>query len=400
MNTRAPMPASGGHASPASDPPGTAVPALAPAAPPAPPAIVSWSGDADALSEFPTEADVKLSALRAKSSARKPTPAPAARPRPVWLAGLAVLVVAAILFAAWRWRSTPPVPAEKPAAAIPTGTLSIESTPTGATVVINGEDRGSTPLTLTLAAGTYSVGLRAAGRSRELSVSVAAGTKLVHHVELGDAAPSTGRLSVASTPAGATVVLDGARRGVTPIELSGLAPGDHAITVGDGGTAVSQRVSVPAGGLASLVVPLAQPQAGAAPGWVSVDAPFELQVFADNELVGTSGSERVLMLAGRHSLRLVSAALDFETTRAVLVGAGRVTTVRVDVPNGALNVNAQPWAEVFLDGRRIGETPIANYPVPIGPHELTLRNPRFPEQKRSVVVKASAPIRVGVDLRQ
>ena len=31
------------------------------------------------------------------------------------------------------------------------------------------------------------------------------------------------------------------------------------------------------------------------------------------------------------------------------------------MPNGSLSVNAQPWAEVVLDGTVIGETPIANF---------------------------------------
>jgi hypothetical protein len=72
----------------------------------------------------------------------------------------------------------------------------------------------------------------------------------------------------------------------------------------------------------------------------------------------------------------------------------------VAVPNGMLSVNAVPWAEVVLDGRVIGETPIANMSVPLGPHEILLRNPKFPERRQSIVVSLSAPTRVGVDLRQ
>jgi hypothetical protein len=53
-----------------------------------------------------------------------------------------------------------------------------------------------------------------------------------------------------------------------------------------------------------------------------------------------------------------------------------------------------------VDGRRVGETPVANLAVPIGAHEITLRNPKFPEQKRSVVISLAGPSRLGVDLRQ
>jgi hypothetical protein len=74
--------------------------------------------------------------------------------------------------------------------------------------------------------------------------------------------------------------------------------------------------------------------------------------------------------------------------------------VAVALPNGTISVNAVPWAEVLLDGKAIGETPIANLSVPIGPHELVLRNPRYTEQRRSVVVTVGTPVRLGVDLRQ
>ena len=97
---------------------------------------------------------------------------------------------------------------------------------------------------------------------------------------------------------------------------------------------------------------------------------------------------------------LVNAEPGYRAARDVTVEPGRVVTVRVEPPNGVLHVNAMPWAEVLLDGRRLGETPLANLAVPIGAHELTLRNPKFPEQKRSVVISLTGATRVGVDLRQ
>jgi hypothetical protein len=107
-----------------------------------------------------------------------------------------------------------------------------------------------------------------------------------------------------------------------------------------------------------------------------------------------------MLMPGLHTLRLVNSALGFETTSAVTVRPGVLGTVAVQVPNGSLSVNAVPWAEVLLDGTAIGETPIANYAVAPGPHELVFRNPRFPEQRRTVLVSLTSPTHVGVDLRQ
>jgi hypothetical protein len=63
-------------------------------------------------------------------------------------------------------------------------------------------------------------------------------------------------------------------------------------------------------------------------------------------------------------------------------------------------VNAQPWAEVFVDGERVGETPIGNLSRRIGSHEVVFRHPELGERREVVVITAGKPARVGVDLRK
>jgi serine/threonine-protein kinase len=53
-------------------------------------------------------------------------------------------------------------------------------------------------------------------------------------------------------------------------------------------------------------------------------------------------------------------------------------------------VNATPWAEVWIDGRSLGETPLANVEVPVGEHELVFRHPDLGERRQRVVVRADA----------
>jgi hypothetical protein len=340
----------------------------------------------DPLSEFANDSDV----VRHVPSVNTPSRVRAASKWPVVAA---VAIVALSLAAAWRWW---PARAAGPAG---TGTVAIETSPPGASVIVDGRERGTTPLTLPLPAGTHKVTVNGTTGRRELSVAVVAGTQVVHYVELAGLAPTTGRLQISGS-VGAPIVLDGIRRGVvTPAELADVPAGEHTVTIGDGAAAVTQRVAVPAGGVASLLVLPRQPD-GQAPAWISVVAPIELQVFDGSALIGNSTTNRILVLAGRHTLNLVNAELKYQAERTVQVEAGRVATVRVEVPNGVLHVNAVPWAEVFVDGRRVGETPIANLAVPIGAHEITLRNPKFPEQRRSVVISLAGPSRLGVDLRQ
>ena len=60
-------------------------------------------------------------------------------------------------------------------------------------------------------------------------------------------------------------------------------------------------------------------------------------------------------------------------------------------------MNARPWAEVMVDGTSIGQTPIANLQVGVGPHELVFRHPQLGERKQTVVVTAKGPNRIAMD---
>jgi eukaryotic-like serine/threonine-protein kinase len=96
----------------------------------------------------------------------------------------------------------------------------------------------------------------------------------------------------------------------------------------------------------------------------------------------------------------VSAAFQFRSTLALDVQAGKVAAATVTLPNGTLSVNALPWAEIWVDGRPSGTTPLANLPVPIGSHEIVLRHPQLGERRRTVTVTAQTPVRLGVDFAQ
>jgi hypothetical protein len=126
----------------------------------------------------------------------------------------------------------------------------------------------------------------------------------------------------------------------------------------------------------------------------------ELQIFEGGQLLGTTQTERILMTAGRHDLDLVNETLEFRGRQSIQVPPGKVTSLRVQLPTGSLNVNAIPWAEVSIDGERKGETPLGNLSLPIGPHEIVFRHPQFGEQRHAIVIKAGVPARMSVDLRK
>jgi hypothetical protein len=107
------------------------------------------------------------------------------------------------------------------------GVLLFASKPAGAEVLVDGKVVGKTPYEARLPAGDYWIQLRAAGhKTYERRLALAADAKIA----IDETLAKTGRLDISSTPAGATVYLDGQRVGITPITLDAVL-GDHAIIV-------------------------------------------------------------------------------------------------------------------------------------------------------------------------
>jgi PEGA domain len=280
------------------------------------------------------------------------------------------------------------------------GTLVVQSNPAGVQVVVDGIERGLTPSKLSVAPGAHILELRGRGVPRVIPINVAAGSEVSQYLEFADT-PSTGQLQVQTQPAGAKVIVDGVDRGIAPTTVTELTPGDHELVLQAGTASVKQMVTIQAGVTASFVTPIANGDSSAGPvsGWVTVKAPVTVELREGGRLLGSSDSDRVMIAAGRHEVELVNETLGYRATRVIQVTAGKVAPISVDLPNGTVNLNASPWAEVWIDGQRVGETPIGNLSVPIGPHEVIFRNPQLGEKRHAISVTLAGPVRLSVDMK-
>ena len=151
--------------------------------------------------------------------------------------------------------AAPPAPAA-PSAVASVGRLLVRSTPSGASVSVNGIAKGVTPLALgDLAVGTSDVTIARRGfitetrkvqitrarPSRSLDVRLSAAASATPPrpstpATIGrppappaTAATTTGGLSIDSRPAGAAVTINGKPSGVTPVTINDLPPGEYRI---------------------------------------------------------------------------------------------------------------------------------------------------------------------------
>jgi hypothetical protein len=111
------------------------------------------------------------------------------------------------------------------------GAVEVVTRPVGATVAIDGNVRGRSPLTLKdVAAGRHLVELRAKGYARAIRiVEIKAGQRHKVDVTLVSAS-KTGSLKVLTNPPNVDVYVDGEFRGKSPLALSSIAAGTHLVT--------------------------------------------------------------------------------------------------------------------------------------------------------------------------
>jgi hypothetical protein len=332
----------------------------------------------------------------ADDPARPLPPAPARRSteRPRWWATRPAVVVLALSLAGvglLASRILGGTPAH--------GTLAVQSSPAGVDVYIDGEHRGVTPVELSLPAGSHILELRGRGVPRVIPLQVPAGGQVSQYLEFADSA-RTGMLVVHSQPPGARVTVDGVLRGTTPLTIEGLRPGSREVVLQNEHGSSRHVVRILAGTTASLVAPVVGPAiAGPVSGWISAKAPFLLEIFEGGRLIGTTETDRIMLAAGRHVLEFVNETLGYRETRTVQVLPGKVLPISLTLPTGSVSLNADPWAEVWVDGQSVGETPIGNLELPIGAHEIVFRHPQFGERRHAISVTTAAPVRVSVSMR-
>lgn len=125
--------------------------------------------------------------------------------------------------------------------------LSITSTPSGATVLLDNVSKGITPLTLT--------GLKP--RNYTLAVSLKGYAQITRTVDLSDSTQASqdftlvqafGKLNISSSPAGAQVTIDDKAYGVTPLKLDSFPVGSYVLKLHlEGSKDITDTISVQEG---------------------------------------------------------------------------------------------------------------------------------------------------------
>ncbi|RME05385.1 MAG: PEGA domain-containing protein [Deltaproteobacteria bacterium] len=181
----------------------------------------------------------------------------------------------------------------------------------------------------------------------------------------------TSRLTIRTEPAGATILLDGRplpRK--TPIEAFPLdRSGRRTLTLTLPGFApFTTTLEARPGETVTLQHRFERRQYGQ----LIVDSQPWTTVFLDGVKLDTTPVLRDNVPAGEHTLRLYNPSAGLDEVIPISIEPGRLNKIAPRF-EGFLTVHLDRPAEVYLDGKRIGSTPIDRFPVVIGAHELKLK---------------------------
>jgi len=276
------------------------------------------------------------------------------------------------------------------------GTLKISSIPSGAKLVLDNVNQGSTPVTVqNVLAGSHTISLAKDGYYEyDADIVVSGGKTTTLAVPLVPIPPpANGTLFVNSTPPGAKVFIDDIFAGSTPGTFKNITPVDHVVTLNISGYD-NYTETVWVTGDATTIIDVDLAKINAAPGSIRItSSPPAALVYLDNVNKGITPLTLDNVGAGSHALLLKKSGYnDYRTNINVVSGQTSTlsaTLTPVGQKTGALNIKSNPsGATISIDAVNKGTTPMTISNLLAGTHALVLKKTGYKDYKTSVSVVA------------
>lgn len=306
-------------------------------------------------------------------------------PLPPW-AARAAIVVAFFVIGGWiatRLFSSPPPLAipQTPTPAPSSATVSpieILSDPAGATVSINGKAFGMTPLSIPLERKKlYELRLDKEGYHTKVERFLATEDQSKYGpYELEAVVPHAGTLNITSNPPGAKISIDQTRtRFRTPATLGDVTLNEmHKVKVELDGYKSQTKTKILKKAEEDLDFNLDRNV-----------VTLHISVKPENASIYINGRQRGVdaddLVPGKtYAIRIE--ADGYETIRENYKAKDQDEAKgwelrKKEIIFGTISLGAIPWANVFVDGKEVGVSPILDHKLTVGEHSIVFRNPDY-----------------------
>ncbi|MFA5268741.1 MAG: PEGA domain-containing protein [Methanoregula sp.] len=218
-----------------------------------------------------------------------------------------------------------------------TGSLNVVTSPRGADIYVDGNYIAESPhLVTSLAPGSHTLRLHKAGYDEYLTaVTINAGQQTPFSFTFSPQQASVGSIEVASTPAGASIYLDGNYVGQTPpggyFDLTSVRQGTHTLLIREKDFQdYTQAVYVPGGNVVTVNAQLTPNASSPIPDTtgqlIVVSTPSGAELFLDNTFRGVTPVTLSDIPAGSHVVMARQAGYS-DAIQTVIVTGGASTPV-------------------------------------------------------------------------
>ncbi len=361
------------------------------------------------LKEKKKRKDVKAVAARTMSKVKaKPEPARGARikPLPVLIIGGGA-VAAIVLFIVFGLK-----PGKTPVIPVPFyGFARISSTPDGAEIFIDGKSSGAVTPTLldSVSKGQHALELKKAGfKPVSQAFEIQGGDTFAFSPALVPEATvkskEFGKVVIQSIPTGAAVYLDNILLNPkTPCTLESVSLGIHRFKFSKPGyelTEIERTVSaLKPLRLNVTMTAVTKPVTGTS--YLKVTVVPWANVYIDEKFIETTPIAGTLKVnSGQHVVKLENPNLKiWQKTYDFKPGQTVTIDVKLEKIEGMLKLTVKPWADVYIDGKFIETTPIAEpIKLPTGKHILKLVNPNFKVYEETIEIPVNKMLKKTVEL--
>ena len=167
------------------------------------------------------------------------------------------------------------------------------------------------------------------------------------------------------------------------------AVGKHAVELRSNGGTIQRTVTVAAGETAEIDESIFS-------GWLAVHSPFDVVINEGNRALTLDDRSQVMLPPGRHQLRVVNKPLAYDAAHQVELKPGEVTHLTITPAPSSLTLTASETVTAWLDGERLGDTPLNAVPVALGTHELLVRRAAGGERRLTITITAN-PFALHID---
>lgn len=277
-------------------------------------------------------------------------------------------------------------------------TVNFKSEPKGATLIINNENIGQTPLTKKFKVGMYELTAQKDGYKtyKDSALNISYKPEINYDINLEKI---TSGLIITTTPSEALIKLNNKEMGKSPFQKEKMDLGSYTLEVLLKDYLPEKRVVIlDSEEPVSLNLILTKEQLL---GSVQINStPSQADIYIDNIKYGRTPAKIDKLTPGLHSLLLQKENYnDLKTEIDIQANELKDYSFTLIKQYGYLSLRSFPdEAEIYLNEKLIGKTPIENYQIDEGTYNLIIKKKNYVEYKEIIPVKVNSEIKRDIIL--